>query len=280
VRRLKLISAFPLSAFRFSDGASSRRLLRVATIKPCVCEPVGFPDADVNEAENTNGANQHRINYWRLWLGDTALVTAGLLVFLATHYGTCEFFGAALGMALLPLIPILVLVGGAGSTIFVLTQILIEKRGLKRPVALALLVGPALAVTALLVLLGAVIMPAHRLSYLCLGHAPASASQVRLTGYSTFLREEWLAVFQVDQTSFQTFVTGAELAPADEFEFQTALESSKLKTARLGQSLPPLTNALCFKRVFKESQEHQRGNVIAVFDPATSTAIVLRGYHD
>jgi hypothetical protein len=234
----------------------------------------------VNVIESQKGVTPHGINYWRLWLFDTVLVTAGLLFFLATHYGTYEFFGAAIGMALLPLIPILVLVGGAGSTIFVLTQILIEKRGLKKPTALALLVGPALIVTLPLVLLGTTVMPAHRLSYLCLGHAPASASQVRCAGYSTFLREEWMAVFQVDQKSFQTFVTGAELVPADGFEFQTALESSKLKTTRLGHSLPSLTNALCFKRVFKENQEHQRGNVIAVFDPATGTAIVLRGYHD
>jgi hypothetical protein len=234
----------------------------------------------VNAVENTNGLNPRRINYWRLWLGDTVLVTAGLLFFLATHYGTYEFFGTALGMALLPLIPILVLVGGAGSTIFVLTQVLVGKRGLKKPTALALLVGPALAVTLLLVLLGAGVMPAHRLSYLCLGHAPASASQVQITGYSTFLREEWMAVFHVDQKSFQTFVTGAELAPADEFEVQAALESSKLKATWLGQSLPPLTSALCFKRIFKESEEHQRGSVFAAFDPATDTAIVMRGYHD
>ena len=254
-------------------------MMRPARLKPCVCRLVGFSDADLNTDENKTGGSLQPRAYWRLWIFDAVLVTAGLLLFLAEQYGTCAFFGAALGMALLPLIPILVLVGGAGSTIFVLTQILIEKRGLKRPTALALLVGPALVVTALLVLLGAVIMPAHRLSYLCLGHAPASASQVRLTGYSTFLREEWLAVFHVDQKSFQTFVTGAELAPADEFEFKTALESSKLKATRLGQSLPPLTNALCFKRVFKQ-EEHQRGSIIAVFDPATATAIVMRGYHD
>lgn len=183
-------------------------------------------------------------------------------------------------MALLPLIPILVLVGGAGSTIFVLTQILIEKRGIKRPAALALLVGPALVVTLLLVLLGAAIMPAHRLSYICIGHAPASASQVRLAGYSTFLREEWMAVFRTDEKSFQSMVAQAQLVPADEFEFQKTLDTSKLKVTRLGQTLPPLTNVLCFKRVFKGSEEHQRGSVFAAFDPATGTAIVLRGYHD
>ncbi len=69
-------------------------------------------------------------DYWRLWLGDTVLVTAGLLFFLATNYGTYEFFGTALVMALLPLIPILVLVGGAGSTIFALTKVLTEKRAI------------------------------------------------------------------------------------------------------------------------------------------------------
>jgi hypothetical protein len=41
-----------------------------------------------------------------------------------------------------------------------------------------------------------------------------------------------------------------------------------------------MNNALCFQRVFKESEEHQRGGVYAVFDPATSTAAVFREYHD
>ena len=146
--------------------------------------------------------------------------------------------------------------------------------------ALALLVGPALVATLLLVLLGAGKSPGRRLGYICLGNAPAASSQIRVTGYSAFLRGEWMAVFHADQKSFQTFVTRAELVPADDFEFQKALDASKLKTTRLGQSLPPLTNTLCFKRVFKESEEHQRGSVFAVFDPASATAAVLRGYHD
>ena len=252
----------------------------MACRKPCLCLPVGFSDADLNTEENKTGANLKPKTYWRLWLGDTLLVTAGLLFCLATHYGTYEFFGTALAMALLPLIPILVLVGGAGSTIFVLTQIWIEKRRMKKPAALALLVGPALVVTLLLVTLGAVLPQTHRLSYICIGHAPASASQVRVAGYSTFLREEWLALFRTDEKTFQSVVAQAQLVPADEFEFQKALDASNLKTTRLGQSLPTLTNAIYFKRVFKEGEEHQRGNVFAAFDPATSTAIVLRGYHD
>ena len=70
--------------------------------------------------------------YWRLWLFDTALVSAGILFFLATQYGTYEFFGRACAMALLPFIPVSVLVGGAGSTIFALTKVWIEKRALNR----------------------------------------------------------------------------------------------------------------------------------------------------
>lgn len=217
---------------------------------------------------------------WRLWLFDTLLVTAGLLFFLAGHYGTYEFLGTALAMALLPLIPLLVLVGGAGSTVFAFTKVLIEKRGIKKPKAMALLVGPALAVTLPLVLLGVTIMPAHRLSYICIGQAPASASQVHVTGYSAFLREEWMAVFRTDDKSFQSMVAQTQLVPADEFEFQKMLDTSKLKATQLGQSLPPLTNAICFKRVFNGSEEHQRGSVFAAFDAATSTTVVLRGYHD
>ena len=220
------------------------------------------------------------MDYWRLWLLDTVLVSGGVLFFLATHYGTCEFFGKACAMALLPLIPILVLVGGGGSTVFALTKVLIEKRALKTPAALALLTGPGLVLALLLVLLGAFKSPAHRLSYICIGNAPASASHVRITGYSTFLRAEWLAVFNVGQKDFQTLVAGAKLAPADEFEFRKRLEQSSLKKSRLFESFPQPDDLPCFKRVFKPGEEHERGSVYVVFDPATSTAVVFREYHD
>ena len=234
----------------------------------------------MNPTENKPAANLRPIVYWWLWVLDTGLVGAGTLFFLATHYGTYEFFGKACAMALLPLIPVMVLVGGAGSTIFALTKVLIEKRALKKPAALALLVGPALVVTLALGLLGAGKSPVHRLSYICIGNAPASASQVRVAGYSTFLRSEWLAVFQVGQNDFLAMAAKAKLAPADAFEFNRRLERSAHKGTRLLQSLPPMANALCFQRVFKESEEHQRGGVYAVFDPATSTAAVFREYHD
>jgi len=249
-----------------------------AAIKPCVCKPVGFPDADVSE--NQTGANLRRIDYWWLWVLDTVLVSAGILFFLALQYGTYEFFGRACAMALLPLIPVMVLVGGAGSTVFALTKVLIEKRGLKKPAALALLVGPALVVTLLLGLLGAFKSPAHRLGYICLGNTPASASHVQLMGYSTFLREEWLAVFNVDAGAFQTFVAQAKLVPADNFDFKTRLEHSSLNNSRLFQNLPSSAEVQCYQRVFKEAEEHQRGGVYAVFDPVTSTAVVFREYHD
>ena len=234
----------------------------------------------MNEVENNEVVNPRRINYWRLWLFDAVLVCAGVLFFLANQYGTYEFFGRACAMALLPFIPVIVLVGGAGSTVFALTKVWIEKRALKLPVALALLIGPALVVTWFFVLLGAGKSPAHRLGYICLGNVPASASHVQVTGYSTFLREEWLAVFHVGPKDFQTMVAGANLVPVDDFEFRKMLEPSALTKTRLCQSLPPLNAALYYKRVFKEGEEHQLGGVYAAFDPATSTAIVLRGHQD
>ena len=249
-------------------------------IKSCVCRPVGFPDADVNPIENISDANLRPIAYWRLWLFDTVLVSAGFLFYLATNYGSYEFFGRACAMALLPLIPVMVLVGGAGSTVFALTKVWIEKRALPRLTALAFLIGPALVLTLALGLFGIFKSSAHRLNYICLGNAPRSAGQVRLTGYSTFLREEWLAEFQVAEPAFQTLVVGAKLVPVDNFEFRKRLDASVVKNTRLGQSLPPLNTALGFRRVFKESEEHQRGAVYAVFDPATATAVVLREYHD
>jgi hypothetical protein len=220
------------------------------------------------------------MDYWRLWLFDTVLVSAGFWFFLAAQYGTGEFFAKACAMALLPLIPVMVLVGGAGSTVFALTKVLIEKRSLKRPMALALLAGPALGLTLLLVLSGAFKSPGHRLAYICLGNAPVSASHVQITGYSTFLREEWLAVFNVDQPDFQTFVDRAKLEPIPSLECSQMLERSSLKATRPFQNLPQSGNFICFKRVFKESEEHQRGRVYAAFDPGTSTAVVFREYHD
>lgn len=234
----------------------------------------------MDNSENKTAANFEPINYWRLWLADTVLVTAGLLFFLATHYGTYEFFGRACAMALLPLIPLLVLVGGAGSTVFALTKVFIERRGIKKPAALALLVGPALVVTLLLALFGAGKSSDHRLAYICLGNAPASASHVQVAGYSTFLREEWLAVFHVGPKDFQTMVAGAKLVPVDDFEFRKMLEQSALKKSRLFQNVPRLNDLTCYKRVFNEREEHKLGGVYAVFDPAASTAAVYREFHE
>lgn len=234
----------------------------------------------MNVVENNAAENRPRINYWRLWVLDAVLVSAGVLFFLATRYGTFEFFGTACLMASLPFVPIMVLVGGAGSTIFALTKVLVEKRQLKTPGALTLLVGPGVLVTLLLVLLGLNQSSNHRLNYICLGKTPASASQVRVAGYSTFLREEWLAVFKVDGKDFETFVDKAKLVPADRLELNKILETSALKKTALYQSLAPLNDAVCYRRVFKEGEEHERGGVFAACNPTNSAAIVLREYKD
>ena len=42
----------------------------------------------MNEVENKAGMNPHRINYWRLWLFDTALVSTGILAGTSTFAGT------------------------------------------------------------------------------------------------------------------------------------------------------------------------------------------------
>ncbi len=235
----------------------------------------------MNTADNKTGDEaKPSINYWRLWLFNAVLVSAGALYFLSVQYGTYDFIGTACLMALLPFIPVMVLVGGAGSTVFALTKVMIEKRSLKKPAALGLLLGPGLVLTLLLVLLGAAKSPAHRLSYICHGDVPVSASHIRVAGYSTFLHEDWLAVFNVRQKDFQTMVTEAKLVPADDFELRMILEHSALKKTKLYQNLPPLTDLPCFKRVFKEGEEHERGSIYAAYDPATSTAIVLREYRD
>jgi len=234
----------------------------------------------MNSTSDRVSLAQSPIYYWRLWLVNAVLVSAGLLIFLAAQYGTWEFFGRACLMALLPFIPVMVLVGGAGSTIFVLTKVQIEKRSLRVPAALALLVGPGLVVTLLLGVMGAAKSPGHRLAYICLGNVPGSASHIRVTGYSTFLREEWLAVFNVGPKDFQTLVTQAKLAPVDDSEIRKILGQSALKKCRLFQALPQANDLTCCKRIFKESEERQRGGVYAVFDPATSTAVVYRAYRD
>ncbi len=219
------------------------------------------------------------MDYWWLWVFDTVLVSAGMWVFLATQYGTFEFFGKACARALLPLIPAMVLVGGAGSTVFALTKVLIEKRALPRSRALALLVGPALAITLVIGLLVTFKSPVHRLAYICVGNAPAPVSQVQITGYATFLREEWMAVFRVDQPNFQTFVTRSKLEPVPSLEFSRMLERSSLKATEAFQNLPP-GDFHCFKRIFDAAAEHQRGSIYAAFDRVTTTAVIFREYHD
>jgi hypothetical protein len=233
----------------------------------------------VNTAATKPNAGLRPTDYWWLWVLDTVLVSGAILFFLATFYGTFEFFGRACVRALLPLVPVLVLVGGGGSTVFALTKVLIDKRGLNRSLAVALLVGQALVVVAPLVALGIWKSPMHRLSYICAGHTPSSVSDVQLTGYSTFLREEWLAMFRTDERAFQSMVAQAQLAPADGSEFQKLFDASSLKTTRSGKNLSLPADARCFKRVFK-IEEHQRGEIYAFFDPTMSTAVVWRGYHD
>ena len=234
----------------------------------------------VNDLADKPNPRLQPVACWRLWLFDAVLVSAGVLFFLATHYGTFEFFGKAIAMAFLPFIAVMVLVGGAGSTVFALTKIMIEKRGLKKPAALVLLVGPALVVTMLLGLLGAGKSQGHRLAYICLGNTPAAASHVQVAGYSTFLREEWLAVFNVAPDVFRKFATDAKLKPVPDYEFKTTLDHSALQKTKACQSIPQSDHPACFRRVFDEGNEHQRGRVYAMYDPATSTAVVLREYHD
>jgi hypothetical protein len=219
-------------------------------------------------------------DYWRLWLFDTLLVSAGMHFFLATQYGTYEFFQHACAMAVLPLIPALVLVGGAGSTIFALNKVWLDKRMLPRTSAVTLLVGPAVVITLALVLFGATKSPASRLSYICLGNPPASVSRVEVVGYSSFLQEELLAVFSVEEPAFQTMVARSKLVPVDEVEFKRVQERSSLKTSKLFQTIPAAVQLRWFKRRFNEPEEHQRGSVYAVYDVATRTAAVFRGYQD
>lgn len=229
---------------------------------------------------NQSKAGLRPKEYWRLWVLDAVLVSAGMWFFLATRYGTFEFFGKALAMAVLPFIAIMILVGGGGSTIFALTKVWIEKRSLNRPTALALLIGSAFMVALPLVLLGTWKSPGYRLGYICLGKAPVVARHVRVTGYSTFLHEEWLAVFNVNQAAFQKFVTEAQLKPVPDYEVNAALEHSALRKTGTYESIPPSDQPDCFRRVFNERVEHLRGRVYARFYPATSTAVVLREYHD
>ena len=233
----------------------------------------------VNLTRTKSNAGLRPMDYWWLWVLDTVLVAGAFLFFLATYYGTFEFFGRACVRALLPLIPVLLLVGGGGSSVFALTKVVIEKRGLSRSLAVALLVGQALVVAVPLVVLGIEKSPMHRLSYICAGHAPVLAGEVQLTGYSTFLREEWLAVFHTDEQAFRSFTSQAQLAPADGFEFQKLFDDSALKATRSGKNVSWPVDARCFKRVFK-MEEHERGMIYARFDPATSTAVVWRGYRD
>lgn len=75
-------------------------------------------------------------------------------------------------------------------------------------------------------------------------------------------------------------VAGANLIPVDDFVFRKMLEQSALQKTRLYQNVPQLNDLTCYRRVFNEQEEHKRGSIYAVFDPATATAAVYREYHD
>lgn len=235
---------------------------------------------EVNTVKKTIRAKLRPIVYWQLWLVDVVLVSAGVWFYLATQYGTYEFFGKAIAMAVLPFIPVMVLVGGAGSTIFALTKVMIEKRSVNFFKAVVLLVGPGMVVTLVLVALGVWQSPKHRLSYVCHGQVPAGVSQVQVTGYSAFLRAQWLAVFTVDTNSFQKWIAQSKLKKTPAYDFDQSLKKLSLKDSRLYQQATQLDDPVCFRRVFNESEEHERGRIYAAFDAASSTAVVLREYHD
>ena len=213
-------------------------------------------------------------------MADTVLVTGGMLFFLAAQYGTSEFFGTASLMALLPLIPAMVLIGGAGSTVFALTKVKGEKRGWSLQVMRAALLAPAVVVALGLGLVAVNQSPRHRLNYLCLGQAPQNLAQVHLTGYSTFLREEWLATFTTGPGDFEAMVTGMKLVPVDAFEMQKALAAGRIKDTHLFRGLPALAAAHVCKRTFNEGTEHERGTVYAAYDVATGTAVVARVFRE
>ena len=234
----------------------------------------------MNVIPNRNSGKLSPGTYWRLWLFNAVLVSAGMLFFLASHYATSEFWGKAYAMALLPFIAVMVLVGGAGSTLFALTKVMIEKRSLNFISSLALLVGPALATAFLLLLFGSWHSPKHRLAYICLGNAPANASDVQVAGYSTFLRAEWLAAFKVDTNGFQNLVTKDKLNPVPPFAFSERLGRSSLKQTQLFRRVSLSGKFVCYQRTFNEGKEHKLGCIYAAFDPATSTAMVLREYQD
>lgn len=145
---------------------------------------------------------------------------------------------------------------------------------------MALLVGPALGIALTLSFLGAFKSPAHRLAYICLGHAPTPVNDVRLAGYSTFLRAEWLAMFRTEPRAFQAFVAEAKLERIQPMEFQQMRVCTGLKSTQIFQTLPATSDWQCFRRVFKEAEEHKRGSVYAAFDPATVTTVILRIYSD
>jgi hypothetical protein len=221
------------------------------------------------------------LNYWRLWLWNTALLTAAFLYFFTTQYGTREFLGIALAMAFLPLLATLLFVVGTGSAVLVAIKIKSEKRGWSRAKTLAWLVVPTLLLSLLISTFAYwETLPQKRLGYVCIGNAPAAGSEIQVTGYSHFFSGQWLAAFTVDAAGFQKFVTEAKLQSAPEVDFNPMLNRSLLKATKLVQGMAPSNNAVSYRRIFKAEGERERGGIYAVYDATTSRAMVYREYHD
>jgi hypothetical protein len=212
--------------------------------------------------------------YFRLWSINILIAGVALAFFWTVQFGTREFLGLALVMAAIAFIPSLLVLGCIATIVFHLTKKILKIKCINPNVSHLWLLGPTCAFAIWVVLSGMWgLLPQQRLSFVCGGSKLLTAHNIQVVGYSAFLRGQWLAVFQV-------MLRKQEMQADSNLNLNNLLTRTSLTGTALFQDFPKLTNPQCFKRVFTEKGERERGGIYAAYDSTTSTAIVFREYHD
>ena len=228
------------------------------------------------------GNPERQLRYRLVWLCNSIATSVAIYFFIFVDSGTIETLHgvsdfAFLAILALPLILIVIVIEGL---IFFITKAIIKIKTISHVAARRWLIGPACAVTLFITLAGFWnLMPRQRLAKVCTV-SPPSARDIHVVGYSSFLRGEWLGVFQVQEADFQEIVRREKLQFDPTFDFSGKLNRSYLNQTKLFQKMSTPTNPQYFKRVFSENGGRERGGIYAAFDSTTSTAIIFREYHD
>jgi hypothetical protein len=169
---------------------------------------------------------------------------------------------------------------GVGAVIFAATKSILGRKASNPTMSRRWLYAPAL-IFALGVFGYGVwnIMPQQRLAKVC-GNTFLTAQNIKVVGCTGMQMAEWLAVFDVKEDDFQSFLRKRQLLPDTVSNFSDKRDRvHMLRRTSLLNTVPSVADWQCFKREVLGVDGIIHGGTYAAFDPKTSRAIVLReGY--